>query len=192
MNRNQFQEDMNEKDLLEFLEEEYESADNKDELDFWDPYSGLIAENLELRSKFSYSQSNLADKLKTKQSVISRFENLGRLPSYEFLTRLSKVYGHKLGVTLYGDFMAVVPLEKQELVKQWAKEKNQQTDNFIQELLKEQILKKEKDILALIENATSSNVIEVDFTSPKKSNKYALRSTQDSDIVAVKLKCAEA
>jgi transcriptional regulator with XRE-family HTH domain len=136
-----------------------------------------------LRSKFSYSQSNLADKLKTKQSVISRFENLGRLPSYDFLTRLSKVYGHKLGITLYGDFMAVVPLEKQELVKQWAKEKNQQTDNYIQELLKEQILKKEKDNLALIDNTTRSKVIEIDFTAPRKSNKEAIKSTQDFDSV---------
>lgn len=186
--------DLVEEDFVKLLEKTYEESENKEEIDFWSPYASLIMEHIELRNKFDFSQATLAEKLQTKQSVISRFENMGRLPSYDFLTRLSNVYKHKLGITLFGDFMAVVPLKKQELIRQWAKEKKQQTDNFVQELLEEQIAKKEKENLALIENANRSNVIEVDFTAPRKNNNDALNSTQDFIPVApvIELKYAEA
>jgi len=183
-----------EEDFVKLLEITYEDSENKEEIDFWSPYASLIMEHIELRNKFDFSQAILAEKLQTKQSVISRFENMGRLPSYDFLTRLSNVYKHKLGVTLFGDFMAVVPLKKQELIRQWAKEKKQRTDNFVQELLEEQITKKEKDNLTLIENATRSKVIEVDFTASRKNNTDVLNSTYDFIPVAsvIELKYAEA
>lgn len=168
---------LKEKDLLEFLEEEYKNAENKDELDFWDAYSKLILENLELRNAFGYSQANLAEKLKTKQSVISRFENMGRLPSYDFLSRLSKVYNHKLGITLHGDFMAVVPLDKQALVTEIAIENKIPVSKYIQQLLEDGIKQKEKEWITLNSHQQeiekfNSNILYPDFNSSvvKKNN----------------------
>lgn len=171
--------DLKEKDLLEFLEKEYENADNKEELDYWQPYSQVIIENLELRNSFELSQQALAEKLNTKQSVISRFENMGRLPSYDFLARLSNAYSHKLGITLHGDFMAIVPIEQQEMISRLANEKKQPTRKFVQSLLDELVLKKEKDYQLVLANATKSNVIDIDFIKSKKNKKEILSSNED-------------
>ena len=64
----------NEIDAVDFMNQEYESSENKNEIDYWSAYSKVILESLHLRSKFNLSQSQLADLLRTTQSVISRFE----------------------------------------------------------------------------------------------------------------------
>jgi transcriptional regulator with XRE-family HTH domain len=85
------------------------------------------------------SQSDLADLMKTKQSVISRFENMGRLPNYDFIARLSSALGHSPGMTLYGDYMALVPHEQQPIIKQLAEKGNLSTKTFVQRILDQSI-----------------------------------------------------
>lgn len=52
------------------------------------------------RGKRGLSQAELAQKLHTKQSVISRVENVGTTPSLSFLKRLAKALGLTLQVRL--------------------------------------------------------------------------------------------
>jgi hypothetical protein len=73
--------------------------------------------------------------MKTKQTVISRFENMGRLPNYDFIARLPLALGHTPGMTLCGDYMAVVPIEKQNFIKELAEKENISTRKFIQDIL---------------------------------------------------------
>jgi len=127
--------DFKEISAIEILDEQYREAENKSEIDFWTPLTKIIMESMEIRSKKSLSQNDLAKLMKTKQSVISRFENMGRLPNYDFVSRLAIALGHPLGMTMYGDFMAVIPGEKQKMVKEFAEKENLSTADFTQELL---------------------------------------------------------
>ena len=170
----------NELDVIEFMNQQHESSENKNELHYWNAYAKVILESLHLRSKFNFTQSQLAEILKTTQSVISRFENMGRLPSYDFLARLSQAFKDTLGITLSGNFMAVVPLEKQELVARLAKEEKQQTQTFVQGLLDEIISIKEKaNLLNLVD---ANKVIEIDFIGQKKINK--INSATNDDLIS--------
>jgi transcriptional regulator with XRE-family HTH domain len=126
---------MKEMDVLDLLEEQYNEADNQKEIDYWTPLSSLIMESVNLRGTKKISQADLAKAMKTRQSVISRFENMGRLPSYEFITRMSQAFGHAPGMTLFGDFMATVPLEKQKAVKDAAEKAGKSTQTFVNSLM---------------------------------------------------------
>lgn len=135
-------EKITEKSINDMLDEQYMEADNKGELDYWAPLSKVIMESIELRDSKGMSQTDLASVMKTTQSVISRFENMGRLPNYDFIARLAAALGHSPGMTLYGDYMAVVPFEKQIFIKKMANEENISTRKFVQKLLDQGIIVK--------------------------------------------------
>ncbi|MCK5199259.1 MAG: helix-turn-helix transcriptional regulator [Spirochaetales bacterium] len=128
-----------EESVSDVLDKQYLEADNKDELDYWTPLSKIIMESIELRDSKGMSQTDLAVVMKTKQSVISRFENMGRLPNYDFIARLALALDHSPGMTLYGDYMAVVPIEKQSLIKELANKENISTRQFVQNILDQRI-----------------------------------------------------
>ncbi len=124
---------------IDFLDREYLNSKNKDDLDYWDPLSNIVIECLELRGENGLSQNRLSEIMKTRQSVISRFENMGRIPSYDFIARLAKALGHTPGVTLHGDYMATVPLEQQTFIKHLAEKENIPTKRKTQDLLEQAI-----------------------------------------------------
>lgn len=98
--------------------------------------ANLATECTVLRDEQGLTQDELARRMGTKQSVISRFENLdGRLPSYDFIARLSLSLGQTPGMTLSGDFMAVVPLEQQSLVRDLAAREGVSTRSFVESVL---------------------------------------------------------
>jgi len=167
-------ENMKEDFFLDILDKQYEESNNKQELDFWFSISKVILESIEIRDLNKISQSDLAQKMKTRQSVISRFENMGRLPNYDFLSRLSIALGHKLGMTLYGDFMAVVPADKQNLIKTMAKKEQVATDKYVQNLLEESINR------ARLNNLSSLNILNTapnEYESPGKMSPYSSSSS---------------
>jgi transcriptional regulator with XRE-family HTH domain len=135
MKTNDNEKQLKEESIFNLLENQYQEATNKEEIDYWTPLSKIIMESIELRDSKQMSQADLAEKMKTRQSVISRFENMGRLPNYDFISRLSSALEHKLGMTLYGDYMAVVPIDKQDLIKEMANKEKKTTEKFIQDLL---------------------------------------------------------
>jgi transcriptional regulator with XRE-family HTH domain len=137
---------MKEQNLNDLLDEIYLEGDNT-EVDYWEPYSRIIVECLRIRDKKNITQVELAEKMKTRQSVISRFENMGRLPSYDFIARLSDSLGFSPGITLQGNYMAVVPLEKQEMVKSFAINKKMATQDYTQDLLERAIDREERKSL---------------------------------------------
>ena len=124
---------------IDILQQQYHESENKTELDFWAAYSQLIMESLELRDAKRVTQAELAEKMRTKQSVVSRFENMGRLPSYKFIVELAQALGHVPGMTLYGDYMGVIPLQKQHLVNRLATQKGKTTQEYVQFLLEDSL-----------------------------------------------------
>lgn len=127
--------------IASVLDDLYLHGENRQEVNFWAPLAHLTTECLESRDAEGISQSELAERMKTTQSVISRFENMGgsRLPSYGFIARLSQAFGHEAGMTLYGDFMAVVPSKRQAFITQIAKQRNLPARVLVEQLLEQAI-----------------------------------------------------
>lgn len=181
-------EDSNEKkiELTEWFEKESEEI-NTDELNTWEPYAKLIVEFQELTHKYNLTQTEIAKRINSKQSVISRFINMGRLPSYDFLIRLSKALDGKLGITFNDNYMATLPIEKFDKVTYYSNLNKVSTKSFLQNLLNKAVdeidsikYKNEKELRthSYIENANlhsswletpSSNLIENAKTSNASS-----------------------
>jgi transcriptional regulator with XRE-family HTH domain len=125
--------------IIDMLEEQYLKANNKKDIDYWAPLSQIILESIIIRDSKNMSQADLAKEMDTRQSVISRFENMGRTPNYDFIARLALALGHTPGMTLFGDFMAVVPFDKQSLIKKMAENENVSTVKYVQDLLEKSI-----------------------------------------------------
>ena len=113
--------------------EEYIPSAEKDALE------EFILEVIERRAELKISQKELAEMLGTTQSVISRFENMGRKPGYEFIRRVSEALGGKLMITLNGDYAVVVPEELRPFVDKKAKEENKTTKEVLREFISEHI-----------------------------------------------------
>lgn len=148
-----------EQSTLDLLDQQYLETDNKEKLDYWAPLAKIIMESIALRDLNGLTQADLAKRMQTRQSVISRFENMGRLPSYDFFARLSLALGHVPGMTLYGDYMAVVPHEKQTWIKEQADSEKTTTQRFVQNLLDEHLTARselKQSDMARFDDASSS------------------------------------
>jgi len=128
-----------EKLVSEGMDKQYNNSDEREGIDYWAPLARLISELVQTRGTEGISQSELGSRMRTTQSVISRFENMGRLPNYDFVARLSQALGHAPGMTLFGEYMAVVPPAMQAFVKQKAEENKTSVQRYTQRLLTEAI-----------------------------------------------------
>lgn len=72
----------------------------KAEYDRLEPEFKLIRQLIANRLKKGYSQAQLAKKINTKQSAISRLESGNYNPSLEFLNKVSTALGCKLTISL--------------------------------------------------------------------------------------------
>lgn len=72
----------------------------KAEYDRLEPEYRLIRQVIANRLKKGYSQAQLAAKMKTKQSAVSRLESGGYNPTLEFLNKVSTALGCKLTISL--------------------------------------------------------------------------------------------
>lgn len=106
-----------------------------DREEYWAAFASLVVESLEIRHEQKMSQIDIANKMGTKQSVISRFENMGRSPNYDFLSRFALATGHVLGMTFYGEFMATVPVSKHNHIREIAKTLGKSTETVVSDLL---------------------------------------------------------
>lgn len=68
--------------------------------DALEPEYKLIEQLIENRLKKGYSQAQLAKRINTKQSAISRLESGNYNPSLEFLNKVSTALGCKLTISL--------------------------------------------------------------------------------------------
>jgi transcriptional regulator with XRE-family HTH domain len=68
----------------------------------------LMGQLLGERLRRGMTQKELADKMGVPQSVISRLEHVGRVPSVETLYKLSDALGLKLMITPYADRTVII------------------------------------------------------------------------------------
>jgi transcriptional regulator with XRE-family HTH domain len=171
--------ELREESFLDMLEKQHRESDNKSEFDYWAPLNRLIIESMELRDSKSLSQADVAEMMSTKQSVISRFENMGRVPNYDFIARLSIALGHTPGVTLHGDYMAIVPVERHILIKELAEKEHVNTQEYVQNILNQCI-----NELIITKEAISESEIDATKSSidlDKQINYQTMNDPQNLD-----------
>ncbi|WP_319562516.1 helix-turn-helix transcriptional regulator [Marispirochaeta sp.] len=117
---------------LSDLMEDLLTDKDRTKVEYWDALSDLILESMEMRAERELSQKDVAKKMNTKQSVISRFENMGRRPNYDFLVRYASAIGGSLGITFESDFN----IKASQTQKVKVREISTQTNLSIQEILK--------------------------------------------------------
>ncbi|ACR80642.1 helix-turn-helix domain-containing protein [Kosmotoga olearia] len=130
---------------LKKMKQKLEKLSEKPELEEYvpsaeeDALEEFILEVIERRAELKISQKKLAKILGTTQSVISRFENMGRKPGYEFIKRISEALGGKLMITLNGDYAVVVPTELRERVDELANKEGLTPKEFLNLLISESL-----------------------------------------------------
>jgi len=88
------------KDFKIFKTEALKNPELRREYDKLAPRYAVISELIAARLKNGITQKELAQKLHTKQSVISRLESGNTNPSIGFLEKIAFAMGHKLTVQI--------------------------------------------------------------------------------------------
>ncbi len=91
-------EDRKHLDFEDFLKESLKDPKIKAEYDRFQPEFAMIQAIIDARSKKGVTQKELAQKIGTKQSVISRLESGRANPSVAFLKKLAQALNSKLEI----------------------------------------------------------------------------------------------
>lgn len=89
----------NMKTFRSHLNEMLKDPEFKKEYDALEPEFALIRQSIEKRIQKELSQADLAKKMGTKQSAISRFESGSYHPTMNFMNKVATALGLKLKVT---------------------------------------------------------------------------------------------
>lgn len=125
--------------ITDLIREVQDEIGVSEEVAYWTPLTDFIQETIRARYDEGFSQADLAARMDTKQTAVSRFEHLGRKPSYDFMVRLAGALGHELGLTIHGEYMAVVDEENRPEVARIAETSGKKTRDVVSDLLREGI-----------------------------------------------------
>jgi len=87
-------------DFEKYLEKQLKDPEFREEYEKLEPLYSLIKAEIKLRNEKRLSQKELAERMKTSQSAIARFERGDSNPTLEFVTRLAKALGTTLDLQL--------------------------------------------------------------------------------------------
>ena len=82
----------------DYLDKQLKDPQFKKEWDKLDPWAETVKALIELRRKETLTQKELAKKLNTTQSAISRLESGEYNPSFRFLQRLAQALGKRIEI----------------------------------------------------------------------------------------------
>jgi ribosome-binding protein aMBF1 (putative translation factor) len=83
----------------DYLKESLEDPEFKAEYENLQPEFDLIRQLIDKRIEKNMTQKDLAEKIGTKQSAISRLESFDANPSFKFLKKVAKAFDAKLKIS---------------------------------------------------------------------------------------------
>ena len=92
-----------------------------------------------LKESLGLTQQDVAEKMGTTQSAISRIASLKTNPSYKQLQKMAEAVGGELLVTPKKSMTVQVPYDLQETVRKLAKREGKSTNEYLDELLRKGI-----------------------------------------------------
>ncbi len=109
-------------------------------------YASFINDFEMLMDLNGLTQKDIAKKIGTTQSAVSRILSLRTNPSYKILNKMSEAVGEKLYITPQADMTVTVPFDLQEKVQSIAEYENKTTKDFLEDLIRKEIDSKYIDL----------------------------------------------
>lgn len=127
-------------EVLNFMES-LESEDEKltSFVKMYEALSAFLADYEFLKDSKDLTQKDIAEKMGTTQSAISRIESLKTNPSYKQLLKMAEAVGGELLVTPMKDMTVQVPYDLQNTVRKLAEHENKTTNDYLWGLLRNSI-----------------------------------------------------
>lgn len=127
-----------------------EVLDYMESLEKEDKHLGLFVKMYEALSSFltdfdflkdskGLTQKDVADKMETTQSAISRIASMKTNPSYKQLQKMAEAVGGELLITPMKDMTVQVPYDLQNTVRDLAKGENKTTNEYLDEVIRDSI-----------------------------------------------------
>lgn len=131
--------------ISKLFEEDYLSADNKRELDYWAPLANIACEFIELLQSNKTSIEEVSKELNVPVESLQRFDSLEEIPEYDLVEKLCNYFNQRLSVSLYGAYTATLSSVYHEKFDALAKSKNRDTKTLLEEILETAVLEELKE-----------------------------------------------
>jgi transcriptional regulator with XRE-family HTH domain len=124
-------------DFMSSLEKEDEGLDLYSKT--YEALSAFLTDFDFLKDSLGLTQQDVADKMGTTQSAISRIASLKTNPSYKQLLKMSEAVGGELYITPMKSMTVQVPYDLQETVRKLATEAGSSPNDFLASILRNAI-----------------------------------------------------
>lgn len=126
--------------VIEFMDSLEKNDENLASLvKMYEALSSFLTDFDFLKDTLGLTQKDVANKMETTQSAISRIASLKTNPSYKQLQKMAEAVGGNLFITPMKDMTVQVPYDLQETVRKLAAREGLSTNEFLDELLRKAI-----------------------------------------------------
>lgn len=121
-----------------------DSLENEDEklasfVKMYEALSAFLTDYDFLKDSLNLTQKDIAEKMGTTQSAVSRIESLKTNPSYKQLLKMAQAVGGDLLITPMKDMTVQVPYDLQDTVRKLAAGENKTTNEYLDEVIRDSI-----------------------------------------------------
>ena len=126
--------------VIEFMDS-LEKSDKKlaSFVKLYEALSSFLTDFDFLKDTLGLTQKDIADKMGTTQSAISRIASLKTNPSYKQLLKMAEAVGGDLFITPMKDMTVQVPYDLQETVRKLATSEKKSTSDYLEGVLRNAI-----------------------------------------------------
>jgi len=131
---------MKKNQILDFMDT-LEKGDKKLDsyVKMYEALSAFLTDFDFLKDSLGLTQQDVAEKMGTTQSAISRIASLKTNPSYKQLQKMAEAVGGELLVTPMKSMTVQVPYDLQESVRKLAASENKSTNDYLERILRNAI-----------------------------------------------------
>ena len=124
-------------DYMDSLEKEDESLDLY--VKMYEALSSFLTDFEFMKDSLGMTQKDVADKMGTTQSAISRIASLKTNPSYKQLQKMAEAVGGDLYITPMKDMTVQVPYDLQKTVRKLAEGEDKTTNEYLDRVVRDAI-----------------------------------------------------
>ena len=127
---------MKEDDVLDYMNQLESDDESLNEFSKkYEMLASFLAEYDFLKDKRHLSQKDVAEKMGTTQSAISRIERLKTNPSYFQLKKMAEAVGGELFLSPMGEYSITLPVDLQEVVESIANKKKETVKEYLEDCI---------------------------------------------------------
>ena len=124
-------------DFMDSLEKEDEKLGSY--VKMYEALSSFLTDFDFMKDSLGMTQKDVADKMGTTQSAISRIASLKTNPSYKQLLKMAEAVGGDLYITPMKDMTVQVPYDLQKTVRKLAEGEDKTTNEYLDEVIRDAV-----------------------------------------------------